>query len=243
MCLIRLDDQQKCVPGNSRTVPQTRVHLSTTTEPPKDITENLRASAAPIHHLHHPIAPTTMRPATRHLVKFLEPGAPTGLAGLLTHPAPRSTLIYLYSSTLSKLAQLPAQSPYRQATEALTKKRLEAIEALKPEGFDAWYDRTRAQIEAHREKFGSDAALTYGGRSFVLARIFEPQVDEREKAAEWDGEPEGRPTEEGPRSQQVRDEEMAEALAESAASRDELPAVDPEPSLTKEQYESTTGCS
>jgi len=182
-----------------------------------------------------------MRPATRHLAKFLEPGAPTGLAGLRTHPAPRSTLIYLYSSTLSKLGAVPAQSPYRQATEALTKQRLAAVEALKPDGFDAWYDRARAQIEAHREKVGGDDALAYGGRSFVMARIFEPEVDEREKAAEWDGEPEGKPTEEGPRSQEVRDREMAEATEETAASREELPAVDPEPMLTHEQYGLATG--
>ncbi|KAL8896946.1 MAG: hypothetical protein Q9207_007466, partial [Kuettlingeria erythrocarpa] len=42
--------------------------------------------------------------------RFLTPGNPTGLTGLLTHPAPRTQLLYLYSATLAKLARLPAHS-------------------------------------------------------------------------------------------------------------------------------------
>ncbi|KAG9622147.1 hypothetical protein KCU64_g20939, partial [Aureobasidium melanogenum] len=65
-----------------------------------------------------------MRASSRLLAqasRFLTPGAPTGLTGVLTHAAPRSTLLYLYNSTLDKLKQFPEHSVYRQSTEALTK--------------------------------------------------------------------------------------------------------------------------
>lgn len=178
-----------------------------------------------------------MRPATRLLAKFLEPGAPTGLAGLLTHPAPRSTLIYLYGSTLRKLESIPEYSPYRQATEALTKKRLAAVEATKPEGFDAWYDKVRFQIQKHQEEHGLDPnAFSHGGREFVTARMFKQEIDEREKSASWDGEDEGTPALEGPRTLEERQKELDRLRRENAASDLSLPEIDPEPMLTREQY-------
>ena len=181
-----------------------------------------------------------MRPTVRSLARFLEPGAPTGLAGLYTHPAPRSTLIYLYSNILNKLQQVPAHSPYRQATEALTKKRLAIIEAAKPNGFDAWEERVRAQLSQHQKWLGDENKtspdhLTYDGRSFVMARLYEDQVDEREKEAEWDGKDEG-PTEEGPRTAEVRDKNLADMYRAESIALAELPKLEPEPLLTREQY-------
>jgi NADH dehydrogenase (ubiquinone) 1 alpha subcomplex subunit 5 len=70
--------------------------------------------------------------------QFLEAGAPTGLTGLLTHPSPRSSLIYFYTTTLDKLKQIPESSVYRQSTEALTKHRLQIVEQSKPAGWDEW---------------------------------------------------------------------------------------------------------
>jgi NADH dehydrogenase (ubiquinone) 1 alpha subcomplex subunit 5 len=178
-----------------------------------------------------------MRPATRLLAKFLEPGTPTGLAGLFTHPAPRSTLIYLYSSTLKKLQQIPEYSPYRQATEALTKKRLEAIEATKPDGYDAWYDKVRFQIQAHQDENGQPLdPLSHEGRSFVTARIFKREIDTREKEASWDGTGEGTPTLEGPRTREEKQKEFDRITKEDAASEARLPEIDPEPMLSREQY-------
>ncbi|KIX02437.1 uncharacterized protein Z518_08378 [Rhinocladiella mackenziei CBS 650.93] len=81
--------------------------------------------------------------------KYLEPNVPTGLTGLSTHPSPRPALIYTYRQTLTKLAQLPKSSVYRQSAEALTKHRLEIIESTKPEGYDAWLERVHKQIEAN----------------------------------------------------------------------------------------------
>ncbi|KAL8949770.1 MAG: hypothetical protein Q9222_004149 [Ikaeria aurantiellina] len=88
--------------------------------------------------------------------KFLTPGNPTGLTGLLTHPAPRSQLVYLYSSTLNKLAQLPEYSVYRKSAEAITKQRLSIIQGTKPPGYEQWEQRAKTKIEQHPEVFGKD---------------------------------------------------------------------------------------
>jgi hypothetical protein len=88
-----------------------------------------------------------MRPSSRLLAtaaRYLTPHAPTGIAGLKTHPAPRSALIYFYSKTLEKLGEFPASSAYRKATEALTKQRLAVVESVKPEGYEAWVEKVKA---------------------------------------------------------------------------------------------------
>ncbi|KAF2762973.1 Ndufa5, NADH-ubiquinone oxidoreductase subunit [Pseudovirgaria hyperparasitica] len=77
-----------------------------------------------------------MRPATRLLATlkgakptYHTPNAPTGLAGLLTHPHPRPALIYTYKQTLQALGQMPESSVYRQSVEAITKARLRTKQA------------------------------------------------------------------------------------------------------------------
>ncbi len=87
----------------------------------------------------------TVKSATR----YLEPGTPTGLTGLPTHPSPRAALLYAYNRTLSKLRQLPSNSVYRQSTEALTKHRLSIIEAVKPPGHEEWLQRVRKVVESN----------------------------------------------------------------------------------------------
>ena len=116
--------------------------------------------------------------------QFLEAGAPTGLTGLGTHPSPRSTLLYHYHSTLDKLRQIPESSVYRQSTEALTKHRLAIIEQSKPKGWDAWQDKIRSQI-------ADDPSLVEVIEMQNASAIVLPKqqgVDERARAAEWDGE-------------------------------------------------------
>ncbi|KAL8701322.1 MAG: hypothetical protein Q9224_000563 [Gallowayella concinna] len=88
--------------------------------------------------------------------RFLTPGNPTGLTGLLTHPAPRSQLLYLYSSTLDKLSKLPEYSVYRQSAEAITKQRLSVIEKTKPPGYEEWEQRAKQRISDHPNVFGKD---------------------------------------------------------------------------------------
>lgn len=55
--------------------------------------------------------------------------ASTGITGLAVHPDPLPALKSVYTATLSSLSSLPSTSVYRQATEALTKHRLSAVES------------------------------------------------------------------------------------------------------------------
>lgn len=87
--------------------------------------------------------------------RYLEPFTPTGLTGLTTHPNPRPTLIYLYTTTLKKLKDFPESSVYRQSTEALTKQRLDVVKSTKPPGFDEWLARVRAVVEKDPERYKS----------------------------------------------------------------------------------------
>lgn len=130
-----------------------------------------------------------MRAAARLLAsvkpgQFLEAGAPTGLTGLLTHPSPRSALLYHYNSTLDKLKKIPESSVYRQSTEALTKHRLQVVEQSKPAGWDEWQAKIKMQV-------GEDASAynvldTSTGHTVILPK--QEEVDFRAKEAEWDGE-------------------------------------------------------
>jgi len=52
----------------------------------------------------------------------------TGIFGLSVHPDPLPALKQTYTSTLTALAAYPASSSYRQATEAITRSRLKAVE-------------------------------------------------------------------------------------------------------------------
>ncbi|KAI5281024.1 hypothetical protein KEM54_003443 [Ascosphaera aggregata] len=91
--------------------------------------------------------------------KYLKPFAPTGLAGLCTHPCPRPALLHAYKTTLEKLKAFPDSSVYRQAVEAVTKHRLAIIEKIKPDGFEEWQKNIKEAIakdEARRMYLGVD---------------------------------------------------------------------------------------
>ncbi|WVO16815.1 hypothetical protein L204_104501 [Cryptococcus depauperatus] len=52
----------------------------------------------------------------------------TNLTGLPVHPDPLPALTAIYSNTLTSLGTLPPTSVYRQATEAVTKHRLDVVQ-------------------------------------------------------------------------------------------------------------------
>ncbi|KAL2003777.1 hypothetical protein VTN02DRAFT_2271 [Thermoascus thermophilus] len=126
--------------------------------------------------------------------RYLEPFAPTGLTGLVTHPSPRPTLIYLYTTTLEKLKAFPESSVYRQSTEALTRHRLQIVESIKPPGYDAWLERARKAVQAEPERFKS---LRLPDGSYAAIQKGNGDLDPRSGAAEWDGEG-MEPSSEGP---------------------------------------------
>jgi NADH dehydrogenase (ubiquinone) 1 alpha subcomplex subunit 5 len=154
------------------------------------------------------------------------------LTGLHTHPAPRSTLIYLYSSTLSKLEQIPESSVYRQATEALTKKRLAIIEAVKPIGFDAWEARMKHTVDNLGDQIGPKG-LAYEGRQFILARMWKKEKNVADM--EWDGLKPSKGLD-GPKTQAEMDQLHAAEDKLKAADDLARPSLEPEPLLTVEQY-------
>lgn len=122
--------------------------------------------------------------------RFLEAGNPTGLTGLFTHPAPRSTLLYLYTATLEKLKAIPEHSIYRQSTEALTKHRYNIVDSIKPPGYDEWTKRAEEKFTKNRhllsdQSRGPHHLETTGESLFVVTE--EPEETD-ERFIEWDGE-------------------------------------------------------
>jgi NADH dehydrogenase (ubiquinone) 1 alpha subcomplex subunit 5 len=116
--------------------------------------------------------------------QFLEAGTPTGLTGLLTHPSPRSTLLYNYNSTLDKLKQMPESSVYRQSTEALTRHRLKIIQESIPAGWKEWTEHVEMQIASDPDHY--KVTKTTDGDMYMLPR--DQDVDTRSNKLEWDGE-------------------------------------------------------
>jgi NADH dehydrogenase (ubiquinone) 1 alpha subcomplex subunit 5 len=183
-----------------------------------------------------------MRSTIRLLAKvqparYLEPRAPTGLTGLVTHPSPRPTLIYLYTTTLEKLKALPETSVYRQATDSLTRHRLQVVESTKPPGFDAWLERVKKTVAAKPEHFQS---LRRPDGSYAAAQQDDPTADPR--GVEWDGErmeastegPARTPEEEARWHQLI---EQATATEENDTDFDgQVMRWESEPALEAEQY-------
>ena len=156
-------------------------------------------------------------------VRFLEPGAPTGLTGLLTNPSPRSTLLYLYSSTLDRLKAVPETSVYRQSVEAVTKHRMSLVQSVKPAGYDEWLAKARQILEKHPEHFketahktadGSLAAgLERNGKFFVL-RQERPDAEIDGRYREWDGEADEGAEKEGSRTAEERKDQVGRKVRE-----------------------------
>ncbi|KAL2267491.1 hypothetical protein VTJ83DRAFT_4768 [Remersonia thermophila] len=180
-----------------------------------------------------------VRPAA---ARYLEPGTPTGLTGLYTHPSPRSALLYLYKTTLEKLQGVPEHSVYRQSVEAVTKHRLSLVEGVVPAGYDEWAERARKLLEQHPDQFsgrhgdrvsGARAIrVDRGGDAFVVRHV--PQkADIRDE--EWDGEVDEGPELEGSRT--LEEKQDLVHIFERADINDveqEIP-WEPEPQLTADQ--------
>ena len=162
-----------------------------------------------------------MRPAFRlyagvKSALFLEPGNPTGLTGLYNHPSPRSTLLYLYSTTLERLRGLPEHSVYRQSVEALTRHRRSLVESVKPDGFDEWVAKAKQTAQTQKslesESLGS-RVVERDGQAFTLQRqSFGQQPPRRE----WDGQAVVEPKE-GPRSSEENINVPPRALSDNSS--------------------------
>lgn len=180
-----------------------------------------------------------MRAASRLLAsvkpgQFLEAGTPTGLTGLLTHPSPRSALLYNYHSTLDKLKAIPESSVYRQSTEALTKHRLQIIEQSKPKGWDEWQEKVKLQLSDDASAF--DVVNTSAGPTIILPK--DSKVDFRARRAEWNGEVQ-QPFPEGIRSSKERLPHVRKMKGDAKYTPERALheiKLEPEPQWTAEAY-------
>ncbi|KAG9241189.1 NADH-ubiquinone oxidoreductase 29.9 kDa subunit [Calycina marina] len=175
--------------------------------------------------------------------RFLEAGTPTGLTGLLTHASPRSSLLYIYNSTLSKLSKFPESSLYRQSAEAVTNHRLNIVKAVVPEGHKEFNEYLKGFASEHPELFTKSAdalaaeGIEYkghkiGDESFLVATVGE---EYNEIETEWDGE-EVKTELEGTRTAEERkwQNNMGDKRRVSGQSAIKLK---PEPPLTSDQIE------
>ncbi|KAJ6444231.1 NADH-ubiquinone oxidoreductase 29.9 kDa subunit [Purpureocillium lavendulum] len=181
-----------------------------------------------------------MRPTLRVLARYLEPGTPTGLTGLWTHGTPRSTLLYLYGSTLNKLQSIPESSLYRQSVEAVTKHRMSLVEQTVPPGYNEWSVKARELVAKNAEQFrvasgrvdGSEArTVKLGDRIFVVGAKHE-EGDVR--IEEWDGEEDEGGELEGIRTPAERKDQVIWAERKPLEDHEKVEWED-EPQLTAEQ--------
>ncbi|KAH6856767.1 ETC complex I subunit conserved region-domain-containing protein [Chaetomium sp. MPI-CAGE-AT-0009] len=180
--------------------------------------------------------------AVRPAARFLEPGTPTGLTGLTTHASPRSTLLYLYTSTLDKLKAVPEHSVYRQSVEALTKHRMALVEGVVPPGYEEWAERAHKLVSEHPDQFdiarkdavtGAKAIkLERGGQAFVVHQV--PQKEDM-RYEEWDGEQDEGPELEGSRTAEEREDLRHIFERRDIADVGEQVEWEPEPQLTADQ--------
>ncbi|KAK3192562.1 hypothetical protein K4F52_001361 [Lecanicillium sp. MT-2017a] len=183
-----------------------------------------------------------MRPTSRVLARYLEAGTPTGLTGLWTHATPRSTLLFLYGSTLNKLQSFPPTSLYRQSVEAVTKHRMGLVEKTEPPGYTEWAARARELVSKNKEQFrvasgrvdGSEArTVRLGDRVFVVGAKH-AAGDVREE--EWDGEEDEGPELEGIRTPAEREDQVIWAERKPLEDHEKI-EWEEEPQLTAEQIQ------
>lgn len=182
-----------------------------------------------------------MRPTSRVLARYLEAGTPTGLTGLWTHGTPRSTLLFLYGSTLSKLQSIPPTSLYRQSVEAVTKHRMGLVEKTVPPGYDEWAAKARDLVSKNKEQFrvasgridGSDARTVKLGDHIFVVGARHDQGDVRSE--EWDGEGDEGAELEGIRTQEERQDQVLWAERKPLEDHEKV-EWEEEPQLTADQY-------
>lgn len=188
-----------------------------------------------------PIDLANMRPTVRVFARYLEAGTPTGLTGLWTHSTPRSTLLYLYGSTLNKLQALPETSMYRQSVEAVTKHRMALVEQTSPPGYEQWAAKAKELVAKNAAQFrvasgridGSEVrTVKLGDKVFVVGRKHE-EIDER--VEEWDGEADEGAELEGIRTAEERKDQVVWAERKPLEDHEQVEWED-EPQLTAEQY-------
>lgn len=179
-----------------------------------------------------------IRPTLRLLAstsQYLTPGAPTGLTGLLTHATPRSTLLYIYSSTLDSLKAIPEHSVYRQSTEALTKHRMSIVESIKPAGLSEWQERVKGLVDEHPDAFRRVKAINSPNDFNVVYREPPPEDHWKTQDQRVNAEYKSKPQLEGPRYEEEVDDRGKLLQRNTVAEMMSKIEIEQEPPLTLEQ--------
>ena len=132
---------------------------------------------------------------------------------------------------------------YRQSTEALTRYRRSIVESVKPEGYDAWSERSKKELDKHPELFeaksgesggrpGAPLLVKRGGTTYVTLETHTPDPDKYE----WDGEDDAGPSVEGTRSAEEREDDFQSISHQSFGMEDKNIEFEPEPPLDSNQY-------
>ncbi|KAI1852456.1 hypothetical protein JX266_002634 [Neoarthrinium moseri] len=175
--------------------------------------------------------------------RYLEAGNPTGLTGVYTHNSPRSTLLYLYNTTLDKLKAAPESSLYRQSIEALTKHRMAIVAAAEPPGYKEWQERASNILKENPDGFkvqteaatdGAKAQIVKRGNGVYLIRTDPPKKDERYE--EWDGEVDEGGELEGLRTEAER-QDLELLFTRTPVEISKKIQWEPEPQITADQVE------
>jgi NADH dehydrogenase (ubiquinone) 1 alpha subcomplex subunit 5 len=169
--------------------------------------------------------------------RYLEAGTPTGLAGLLTHPSPRTTLLYVYNNTLERLKQLPESSVYRQSTENLTRHRMSIIEKVKPEGLAEWQTRVQKSIDANPTAFRKIPLVSAAADKSAYNIIWKAAENKTSASEEAQGGADvvAKAQLEGPRDEETKKHQAATMQRDLDAERRAVPTIEPEPPLTAAQ--------
>lgn len=96
----------------------------------------------------------------------------TGIAGLPVHSRPLPELKLIYQETLEALGQLPAGTAYRQATEALTRHRIEVIERNSRSNGGELNENAIEAVERELELGQIEEVVTIAEGELSLARKF-----------------------------------------------------------------------
>lgn len=110
---------------------------------------------------------------TRPLYQVLK--KTTGITGLAVHPNPLPELIKTYESTLSVLSTIPQTSVYRQGTEALTRHKLNIVQAVNGDIAAAEKKLNEGQIEESLDIASDELQLAQKmveWKAYVLCQCF-----------------------------------------------------------------------
>lgn len=167
----------------------------------------------------------------RSSAQYLEPGAPTGITGLLTAASPRSTLLYHYNYTLEKLKLFPEHSVYRKSTEALTRQRMSVVEAVKPAGLAEWQARVEQVVLDDPVAYRKIKALDGSGFNIVF------KEGAAEKSADQKSDEEFRkaPLKHAPKTEGERASQIRQLQRDDYGAQLNKVQIEAEPPLTAEQ--------